>query len=171
MKVNLCNPEGYLDPTAHDAIVNVLKEQRKRHTQRPGLDRRETNSDRSYGVNHTDPPPQRLSFHPEAPGRVTCRDPARFDLIARYLQVPCRVARKLNLASLVPIRCGQVESCSSTFLCWPPTADSMIAPSCCPDATSETTLMGLSLGARYGYQQCGRNAAIPPSVDCGAHHR
>jgi hypothetical protein len=30
VKVNLCNPEGYLDPTAHDAIVNVLKEQRKR---------------------------------------------------------------------------------------------------------------------------------------------
>ena len=30
MKVNLYNSEGYLDPTAHDAIVNVLKEQRKR---------------------------------------------------------------------------------------------------------------------------------------------
>jgi hypothetical protein len=30
VKVNLYNSEGYLDPTAHDAIVNVLKEQRKR---------------------------------------------------------------------------------------------------------------------------------------------
>ena len=30
MKVNLYNSEGYHDPTAHDAIVNVLKEQRKR---------------------------------------------------------------------------------------------------------------------------------------------
>ena len=30
MKVNLYNSESYLDPTAHDAIVNVLKEQRKR---------------------------------------------------------------------------------------------------------------------------------------------
>jgi hypothetical protein len=30
VKVNLCNSEGYHDPTAHDAIVNVLKEQRKR---------------------------------------------------------------------------------------------------------------------------------------------
>ena len=28
--MNLYNSEGYLDPTAHDAIVNVLKEQRKR---------------------------------------------------------------------------------------------------------------------------------------------
>ena len=27
--MNLYNSEGYLDPTAHDAIVNVLKEQRK----------------------------------------------------------------------------------------------------------------------------------------------
>jgi hypothetical protein len=30
MGVNLYNSEGYLDPTAHDAMVNVLKEQRKR---------------------------------------------------------------------------------------------------------------------------------------------
>jgi len=30
VKVNLYNSEGYLDPTAHDAIANVLKEQRKR---------------------------------------------------------------------------------------------------------------------------------------------
>lgn len=30
MGVNLYNSEGYPDPTAHDAMVNVLKEQRKR---------------------------------------------------------------------------------------------------------------------------------------------
>lgn len=30
MGVNIYNSEGYLDPTAHDAVVNVLKEQRKR---------------------------------------------------------------------------------------------------------------------------------------------
>lgn len=30
MRVNIYNPEGYLDPTAHDAIVNVLREQRRR---------------------------------------------------------------------------------------------------------------------------------------------
>lgn len=30
MRVNLYNSEGYLDPTVHDAMVNVLKEQRKR---------------------------------------------------------------------------------------------------------------------------------------------
>ena len=30
MGVNIYNAEGYLDPTAHDAMVNVLKEQRQR---------------------------------------------------------------------------------------------------------------------------------------------
>lgn len=30
MGVNLYNSEGYLDPTAHDAMVSVLKEQRQR---------------------------------------------------------------------------------------------------------------------------------------------
>ena len=52
--MNLYNSEGYLDPTAHDAIVNVLKEQRKRricprcssHRPLPGIQRNIKNARR-----------------------------------------------------------------------------------------------------------------------------